>query len=201
MQRTAAMVVAAMASMGLLVGCSSGVHSDPAFVHGSTAPGAAATPTESASNAAEASAAAAASAAAHASSNAAAAADLASVAVKVGCTGYAKSAEAVPGAADYGTCQLRGVRVQLYWFATTADKQVFLNAVKAYGIVESQLAETPDGLTAAAAADPSMLPDLRAALAAARRQPETVVDSGPNGAERVPISGRRGTCLARKCIS
>jgi len=90
---------------------------------------------------------------------------LSDLAAGMGCTGYGLAATVAPGAAEYGTCQLEGVRIQLYRFATQEDKQVFLEQVKAYGVVESQLALSDDGLIAAAPADQRLLPQLKTALA------------------------------------
>jgi hypothetical protein len=89
---------------------------------------------------------------------------LADVARDLDCSDYALSATVAPGAAEYGTCQLDGVRVQLYRFASIEDKQVFLDQVKAYGVVESQLAVTNDGLIAAAPADQRLLVRLQEGL-------------------------------------
>jgi hypothetical protein len=90
---------------------------------------------------------------------------LSDLAERMSCTGYALAATVAPGAAEYGTCQLEDVRIQLYRFATQEDKQVFLEQVKVYGVVESQLALTDDGLIAAALADQRLLPQLKTALA------------------------------------
>ncbi|MWV47883.1 hypothetical protein GRS96_01175 [Rathayibacter sp. VKM Ac-2803] len=91
-------------------------------------------------------------------------ATLADTATKLNCTDYALAATVAPGAAEYGTCQLDGVRVQLYRFANLDDKQIFLDQVKAYGVVESQLAVTDDGSIAAAPADQRLLVQLQDAL-------------------------------------
>ncbi|PPI24262.1 hypothetical protein C5D34_05685 [Rathayibacter sp. AY1B1] len=89
---------------------------------------------------------------------------LAEIAMDLECSDYALAATVAPGAAEYGTCQLDGVRVQLYRFASIEDKQVFLDQVKAYGVVESQLAVTKDGLVAAAPADQRLLVRLQEGL-------------------------------------
>lgn len=91
--------------------------------------------------------------------------DLSGLASDLGCGGYALSTTIAPGAAEYGTCQLNGVRIQLYEFANLDDKQVFLEQVEVYGVVESQLAFTPDGLVAAAPADQTLLAQLKESLA------------------------------------
>lgn len=78
---------------------------------------------------------------------------LTDIAVELNCADYSLTATVAPGAAEYVTRQLGGVRIQPYRFASLDDKQVILDQVKADRVVETQLALPDSGLVATTPAD------------------------------------------------
>ena len=90
-----------------------------------------------------------------------AAVDLAAVADKIGCGGYAVQ-PAAPMTTTYATCMKSGSRVQLYAFASPEMSAAFLESVKAYGVTAATVA-IGDGFMVAPK-DPSQLPAIRSAV-------------------------------------
>lgn len=91
-------------------------------------------------------------------------ADLASLATKIGCTGYAQSATPAPNADQWGTCTLAGKAVKLYLIPTDAGYQAFLDSVKAYGVTAAWMVRTAPFVVAPD--DQTQIPTIKAALGA-----------------------------------
>jgi len=64
---------------------------------------------------------------------------LAAAAAKVGCAGYAQSADPAPNADKWGTCTINSKKVQIYQITGDAAYKAFLDSVKAYGVTEAWL--------------------------------------------------------------
>ena len=84
------------------------------------------------------------------------------VAQKLGVTDFHQSSSAAPGAIRWGEGTYSGSRVQIYEFANDDDYKIFLDSVKGFGIVESQLIKV--GEVVVAVTDQTKVEAARAAL-------------------------------------
>ena len=84
------------------------------------------------------------------------------VAQKLGVTDFHQSSSVAPGATRWGEGTYAGTKVQIYEFANDDDYKVFLDSVKSFGIVESQLIKV--GQVVVAVTDQTKVGAARAAL-------------------------------------
>lgn len=88
---------------------------------------------------------------------------LASAATKIGCTGWALSADIAPGVDEWGTCTWQATNVRLYLISSDANYKTFVAAMAGYGVTEAHVVRA--GQVVGALDDQTKLPALKTALA------------------------------------
>lgn len=88
--------------------------------------------------------------------------ELQAAADRIGCSGYEQSAKPAPNVDQWGTCDLDGARIQLYYIPDTAAYDAFVEASSAFGVTEAWMARV--GPIVAAPDDQTLVEDVRAAL-------------------------------------
>lgn len=88
---------------------------------------------------------------------------LADAVAALGCTGWEQSAEAAPFVDEWGTCDLDGVRLQVYLIPDEENYQAFMESVSGFGITEAQVVRA--GSVLVAPDDQTKVDQIRQALA------------------------------------
>lgn len=81
---------------------------------------------------------------------------------KIGCSGYEQSSEPAPHVDEWGTCELDGGRVSVYYIPDDADYDAFVEAAAAWGSQESWFVRV--GAVVAAPDDQTMIDQVRSDL-------------------------------------
>lgn len=98
-----------------------------------------------------------------ASPSASAAPTISSVLLELGSGDFAQSGTIAPYTQEWGTATYNGSKLQVYQFASEADRAKFVDSISAYGIEESQLVTV--GLVVVASMDPDKTGEIQAKLA------------------------------------